>query len=84
MVFRASGDKYEIFLNGEKVITQNTINNNGEFLSRLEGLNTVDLGITRRPLGQSEYKYIGDISNVQIYSTVLSDRIIQDMSLNEN
>ncbi|MDU1312995.1 MAG: sialidase domain-containing protein [Clostridium septicum] len=77
IAFKAEkGKGYSIYLNGEKILTSSSITAN--FLSTLEGLNTLSLGKTDRPSGSNEYKFTGEIDFFELYSKPLADRYLKE------
>lgn len=79
IAFKAEkGKGYSIYLNGEKILTSSSITAN--FLSTLEGLNTLSLGKTDRPSGSNEYNFTGEIDFFQLYSKPLTDRYLKELT----
>lgn len=79
IAFKAEkGKGYSIYLNGEKILTSSSTTAN--FLSTLEGLNTLSLGKTDRPSGSNEYNFTGEIDFFQLYSKPLTDRYLKELT----
>lgn len=64
---------YQLFANGEKVLTVDTAALGGyRFISEITGLDTVSLGATKRG-GINKYTFGGNIHKIEVYETPLTD-----------